>query len=100
MRHVPIETARGRSGESGVCVHALVALVSSSVSAASSPPGLTELGVQGSSKATWRTASATSALAVVRIQYLTTVLCRDLSVLSTVCANEKCFVYMSEPYPA
>lgn len=85
MKPVPIETARGRSGESGVCVHAPVASVSSSASAASSPLELMGPGVQVSSTVTWRTASATSAPAVVRqaAHYLTTLL---YSVLHIVCS--------------
>lgn len=65
-RLVPIETARGLSGQSGVCVHVPVALVSNSASAASSPLGLMEPGVRASSMEMWRTASATSVPVVVR----------------------------------
>lgn len=66
VKNVPTETARGQNGESGACVRAPVASVSSSASAASSPLELMGPGVQASSTAIWRTASATSAPAVVR----------------------------------
>lgn len=77
VRHVLIETAHGWSGVSGTCVHAPVALVSSSAFAALLPLGLTGLGVQASSMAMWKTASATSVLAVVSnsVSYLVEIRC-------------------------
>lgn len=70
MRHASIEIVPGQSGENGVCVHAPVALVSSSACGALLPQGLTEPGVRTSSMAMCKTVSATSVPAVVRSDFL------------------------------
>lgn len=92
MKNVPIETARGQSGKSGVHVHAPVVLVSNSAFAASLPPELTEPGVRASSMAMWRTVSVTSVHAVVRSHYSISLLYCVVFDANCIFRNSKCFL--------